>query len=240
MLIFTKPPRRAANRLLIGALCLGTLALAGCKHDDNTRVAGWTLTDPDQRHPILVSQKPTTLLLRVARGSAGLGPHARAQLLDFSEHYRASDTGNSRLVIEVPSGSANEVAAVAAADEARRLLRERGMPDSDIAVEAYSDGGQEPPIRISYLKYVAEAPECGRIPTNIGRDPDNMPSPNLGCATQHNFAMQIANPSDLLEPRSETPRSSERRQNIWTKYLKGETTAAAKSDDEHVNTKGSN
>jgi pilus assembly protein CpaD len=230
----------AATRLIAAAVCAGTLALAGCKTDEqNTRVAGWTLTDPEQRHPILVSQKPTTLNIHVARGASGLSPHGRAELIEFAERYRAGDSGNSRLVIQAPSGSANEVAIVNAVEEARQILSERGFPDTDIAVEAYTDAGREPPIRISYLQYVAEGPECWGWPTNLARNPDNMPMPSLGCATQRNFAAQVANPSDLLGPRSMTPRASERRQDVWSKYLKGEKTATDKTEDEKINTKKS-
>ena len=39
---------------------------AARRMDDPTRVAGWTLIDPSQRHPILVSQEPTTHLIRIA------------------------------------------------------------------------------------------------------------------------------------------------------------------------------
>ena len=56
------------------------------------------------------------------------------------------------------------------------------------------------PIRLSYLRYVAEAPECGQWPTNLAEDYRNLPYPNLGCAQQHNLAAQIANPADLLGP----------------------------------------
>ena len=58
--------------------------------DEGTRVAGWSLIDPSQRHPIMVTQQPTTLSLRVASGSYGLSPHQRAQVISFLERYRAS------------------------------------------------------------------------------------------------------------------------------------------------------
>ena len=61
-------------------ICLCGLAviLAACKHgDDGARVAGWSLVDPSEAHPILVSQKPSTLSLEVSRGSYGLSPAQR-------------------------------------------------------------------------------------------------------------------------------------------------------------------
>ena len=63
-------------------------------------------------------------------------------------------------------------------------------------------------------------------------DPQNLPYPNLGCATQSNLAAVVANPRDLLEPRASTPRSSERRDVVWDKYIKGEPTGAEKAEEE--------
>ena len=64
--------------------------------------------------------------------------------------------------------------------------------------------------------------------------------PNLGCANQHNLAAMVANPADLLGPRSETARPSERRDVTWGKYVQGQSTGANKSADERVNQDNSN
>lgn len=224
------------------AVSLVALAAAGCKHtEEGSKVAGWTLIDASQRHPILVSQKPSNLNLRVARGSHGLSPQQRADLLHFASSYRAGDAGNSRLIISAPSGAPNEVSSMAAVDEIRHVLSDNGFAESVIAVEAYhADSDHEPPIRVSYLRYVAEAPQCGQWPSNLSNETQNLPYHNMGCATQRNFAAMVANPADLLGPRSETPRSSERRGEAWEKYVKGDTTGAKKSEDEKVQVKNQN
>jgi pilus assembly protein CpaD len=224
---------------VVGAVVLG---LTGCKTmDDPTRVAGWTLVDASQRHPILVSQEPTTLSVHVRRGANGLNPSQRARLLDFAGHYRTTDAGNSRLVIAAPSGGANEVSAMYAVSEIRTLLTDQGFSEATISVEAYdAEGAGEPPIRVSYLRYVAQPPTCGDWSTNLAYEPTNLPYPNFGCAGQHNFGAQVANPADLLGPRSETARSSERRDQVWSKYVRGAPTGATKSADERVNKNNSN
>jgi pilus assembly protein CpaD len=225
-----------ATKLL--ALSVAALALTGCKTtDDPTRVAGWTLVDAAQRHPILVSQEPTTHMVRVVRDSSGLSRAQRAQLLDFADHYRATDAGNSRLVIAVPSGGANEVAAMYAVGEIRALLTDQGFSEASISVEAFdAEGAADPPIRVSYLRYVAQPPQCGDWSTNLAYEPMNLPYPNFGCATQRNFGAQVANPADLLGPRSETARSSERRDQVFQKYIKGEPTGTRRTIDDAVNT----
>ena len=88
------------------------------------------------------------------------------------------------------------------------------------------------PVRLSYLQFVAEPPDCPDWSENIGRDPKNMPWPNMGCASQRNLAAMVANPEDLLHPRGETPRSGERRDNVWGKYVRGEVTGADWGPDE--------
>jgi pilus assembly protein CpaD len=219
------------------------LPLAGCRHidEDGPRVAGWARLDASDRHPILVSQEPATLLVRVSRDADGLTHHQRGEVLGFTERYRAADAGNSRLVISAPGGSSNEVASMYAVREIREMLIDNGFPETAVSVEAYdAEGQRHPPIRVSYLAYVANPPPCGNWPTNLGREPDNLPYENFGCATQRNLAVMVANPADLLGPRSETPRSSERRSYTWDRYIQGQTTGAQKSEDEKINVQNGN
>lgn len=233
---------RPLTALKVAAVSLVALMATGCKDNfAQPQVAGWTLVDPSQRHPILVSQKPSHIQLRVARGSTGLTPSQRAEVLEFASKWRASDAGNSRLVISAPSGAANEVASMHAVQDIRGLLDDNGFAESAITVEAYQeDGDPQPPIRVSYLRYVAEAPECGHWPTNLASQYDNVPYANFGCSTQRNLAAQIANPADLLGPRSETPRSGERRSVHWDKYQKGQPPGATRSSDEKIDTRSQN
>lgn len=210
------------------AACVLSVSLIGCTHDEElaTRSPNFNLIDPSQRHPILVSQKPANLQIAVPRGSSGLSPKSRADVLHFASNYR--DSGDSRLVIQAPSGSSNEVAAMHAVQQVRALLTDNGFGESSISVEAYDAGkGSEPPVKVSYLRYVAEAPECGLYPNNVAFEPRNLPMANTGCATQRNLAAMIANPADLVAPRTMTPRSGERRDVTWEKYQKGDQTESA-------------
>ena len=235
----------SGSRTLVAKLLIASavaVSMAGCKTtDDPTRVAGWTLIDSSQRHPILVSQEPTNHLIRIRQGANGLNNAQRSELVGFTNRYRATDSGNSRLVVSVPSGGGNEVGVMHAVGEIRALLNDHGFGQDAISVEAYSaDGAADPPIRVSYLRYVAEPPQCGDWSTNLAYDPTNLPYPNLGCSQQRNLAVMVANPSDLLGPRSETARSGERRDQVWGKYVTGQPTGARKSIDERVNRDNSN
>jgi pilus assembly protein CpaD len=231
---------RSAARL-VAAVSLALIALAGCRTVEETgaHVAGWTLVDANQRHPILVSQQPATLSIRVTGGAQGLSSAQVAQVSDFLARYRAMDSGNSKLVIAVPSGSPNEGAAMRAVAHMRQLIQEYGFSESTVAMQAYNGGRDATaPIRLAYLRYVAQGPECGHWPTNLANDPRALPYPNFGCAQQHNLAAQIANPADLLGPRTMAPADADRRSVIMDRYRQGKTTGAEKSGDERVQVKG--
>ena len=87
------------------------------------------------------------------------------------------------------------------------------------------------PIRISYLRYVAEGPNCGKWPQNLAADYRNLPMDNMGCAQQRNLAAMIVNPADLVTPRAMTSVETERRAVMLDKYKKGEQTESANAKE---------
>ena len=227
----------AARKVLVATAL--TLALAGCKHlEQSTQVAGWSLIGPSQRHPIIVSEQPRHLTVRVSRGSSGLSKRQRARIVGFLGHFRSA--ANSRLTISVPSGSRNEVAAMAVVGDIRALATDIGFSEASMLIQPYPGGrGQQPPVRLTYTHYVAEAPECGRWPTNLGDTSNNLTYPNFGCAQQHNLAAMVSNPADLLGPRTMTPAPAERRGDQWNKYVAGQPTTARVTSDQKLKVKNS-
>jgi pilus assembly protein CpaD len=227
-----------ARTLLVASTVL--LIVAGCEsREDRTQVAGWSLVDPSQRHPILVSQEPATISFIVPRAARGLSPHQRAQLVRFLDRYQSTDGGNSKLVIEAPSGAGNEISSMQAVAEIRHMMASGGIDPTLVSVEAHHAPKEaQAPVRVTYLRYNAAAPECAHWPSNLASSPANLNYANLGCATQHNFAAMVANPADLVEPRTMTPNASERRNVIWDKYTKGQSTISQKQDDEKVKVQG--
>jgi len=224
--------RTRALRPLI-ALAIVALAAAACRTPQAAN--DWAALDAGERHPIIVTREPAKLTLKVPRGSSGLNGQQRLQAMDFLARYRTADAGNSKLVIEVPHGTANEISAMQAAAQLRDLVQLAGFDPASVAVETFAErAGTQPPVRLSYLRFVVEAPECGSWPTNLAENRNNVPYPNFGCATQRNLAMQVANPADLVGPRAMTPRSGERRHDGWEKYVKGTSTVAQKQADEKV------
>jgi pilus assembly protein CpaD len=230
----SRPTRPLA---LIGAAALLAVGLTGCESFDkgNDHHAGWSLIEPSQRHPILVSQKPHNMNLRVARGQHGLSSSQRADLYAFLTKYKNEGGTSSRVVLSVPAGSANEMSAMHAVADMRPMLAEMGFSDASMTIEPYhAEGDPQPPIRVSYLVHKAEAPECGRWPDNVAMSNRNLNYANFGCAQQRNLANQIANPADLIAPRAMTARSGERNDVVHEKYIKGSATGATRSEDERA------
>ena len=209
--------------------------------DHHAYLADATPIDVAQRHPIVVSQQPVTITFNVARGAAGLAPAQRAQLAGLLQRYRGSDAGNSKLLLAVPAGSSNESSVVRAVADMRRIISDFGFTDSAVAIQPYhAKRDAAAPIRFAYMRYVAQAPACGIWDTNLAHDRLNVPYTNFGCAQQHNLAMQVANPADLLGPRTMDPADAERRSIVFDKYRQGTPTGATRSADENVSSQSSN
>ncbi|MEO1649644.1 MAG: CpaD family pilus assembly protein [Pseudomonadota bacterium] len=236
------PSSRTARSGLAGSTKLAlavtaALALAGCRDvmSPHQFQKGWTVLNHNERHPIIVSKKPSHMKLAVHRGSYGLNHHQKHRLGAFLRKYKSRGATNARLVVKAPSGSPNEVAAMHAVHEIRRVIVDHGFDESVVSVEAYHDAhNPAPPVRLSYKRYVAEGPTCGHFPTNLGHLPRNEAHADFGCANQANFAAMVANPADLVGPRTETPRSSGQRDDRWEKFKKGESTVSRRDQSEQA------
>jgi pilus assembly protein CpaD len=229
------------GRALLTASLLA-LGLSGCKPEEpGAHFAGLTIVDPSERHPILVSQEPASMSIHVPRGSSGMSPAQKAQVGSFLERFRGADAGNSKLVVSVPSGSSNEAAIVRVVGDLRGMITSSGFADSNVVIEPYVESRQGgAPIRLAYLRYVAQGPECGTWPANLAEERRNLNYHNFGCAQQRNLAAQIANPADLLGPRTMDPADAERRAVVIDRYRQGKSTPAEKSPDERLQVKGAN
>lgn len=222
--------RRLRQAGRFAAIASVALTLAAC-NAHKRGVAGWATSDPTQNHPIIVDRKEVVLELAVPPGSYGLTHSQKQDLFSFAHRFKNEDSGGV-LVVRAPSGGANELAAMRASDDVRHVISRAGLGGNQAIFESFPGHRAAAPIRIAYMRHTAEAPVCGAWPTNLGRDPRNEPWPNLACASQANLAAMVSNPRDLVEPRGMTPRSSERRDVAWDKYVKGESSGAEKSQEE--------
>jgi len=217
--------------LRLGPVLLTCAVMAGCNAHREKSVKGWLVADPTARHPIHVGSTPVALEIPVPANSYGLSQRQKYEVRSFLNEYREKNEGP--LTVTAPSGGSNEVAVMHALGDIRREFNRASVDRNEVNFDAYSGVGSAPaPIKISFSSYTAHGPDCGDWSDNLARDPRNVPYRNLGCATQRNLAAMISNPRDLVEPRTMTPRDSQRRDVIMDKYVRGDTTVAKKAGDE--------
>lgn len=188
--------RRAVPALAVVVAAL----LAGCAQRDSITV-GAIPDDYRTNHPIVIAEKNQKIDLPVGAGDRGMTGSQRDTLLGFLDGYDKSAAPT--LTIQVPSGSANEVAATAAGRDFARLAVASGIKRNRIAVVSYQAGSSETsaPVRVSYITVKAQTDKCGRWPDDLVDTSENKHYADFGCSYQNNLAAQMANPNDLLGPR---------------------------------------
>jgi len=213
-------------RALVLVVC--PLLVGACNTD--RQVAAVSAVPPDyrMRHPITLHEADRTLEVFIGSTRGALTASQRAQVLAFAQTCRHEATGG--VIIELPVGSTNERAAADSLREINSILAASGVPPDNIAVRSYrADQRNVATVRITYPKITAQAGPCGVWPQDIGpsfnRDYfENQPYWNLGCASQRNLAAMVDNPSDLVQPRGETPTYTMRRTTVVEKYRQGAAT----------------
>jgi pilus assembly protein CpaD len=202
------------------------LVLSGCYVPKDT--AGDIPNDYRKRHPITLKEGEKTVEIFVGSNRGGLTDGQGADVLAFARLWKRESTGG--VIIDVPAGTTNEIAANGALREIRSILVAAGVPNHAVSVRPYQTAPDKlATIKLNFSKIVAEAGPCGLWPHDVGpaADPayqENRNYWNLGCATQRNLAAMVANPADLVQPRGEDPISTQRRSVVLNKYRKGEAT----------------
>ena len=122
---------RQVARLL--AVIGGATMLAGCY--TNQEVAIPAAFDYRLRHPIAIKEGPRTTELLIGTNRGGLTAEQRADVLAFASRWRREATGG--VIIELPAGTRNEIAAANAVHEVRAILEAGGVPPQAVDVRAY-------------------------------------------------------------------------------------------------------
>jgi pilus assembly protein CpaD len=228
----THPP--AGKRRAIGSIAVRVLAIIGCATMlagcyTNQQVATPAAFDYRLRHPIAIKEGPRTIELFIGSARGGLNADQRADVVAFANNWRREATGG--ILIDLPSGTRNEIAAANAVHEVRSILSAAGVPPHAVDVRPYrpADPGKLATLKINYPTTLAEAGPCGTWPDDLGptwdrRHNENVEYFNLGCASQRNLAAMVANKHDLVQPRGEVPAYTGRRTTVLDKYHRGETT----------------
>jgi pilus assembly protein CpaD len=220
--------RRHAFRIA-GTLIGLAVALGACTHTDEA-VQASIPDDYRLRHPIAIQEANRAVVIFVGHARGGLTAAQRADVMGLAETWLHEGTG--AITADLPVDTPNARAAADAFREVHALLAAAGVPPRGIVVHHYhpEDPRQLATIRLNYPKIGAVAGPCGLWPEDLGPSIknkgyyENKEYYNFGCAYQRNMAAMIDNPSDLVQPRPETPPYTARRTEGFEKYRKGSTT----------------
>jgi pilus assembly protein CpaD len=215
---------------IAGALVGLAVVLGACTHTDNEITAS-VPDDYRLRHPIAIQEADQSVVIFVGHARGGLSASQRADVIGLAQTWLREGTG--AISADLPVDTPNARAAASSFREIQALLAAAGVPPRGIVVRHYHP--QDPrlmaTIRLNYPKISAVAGPCGLWPEDLGPSIknksyyENKPYYNFGCAYQRNMAAMVDNPSDFVQPRSETPAYTTRRTEAFEKYRKGTTTA---------------
>jgi pilus assembly protein CpaD len=220
--------RQRAFRIA-GALVGLAVVLGACTHTDEA-VQASIPDDYRLRHPIAIQEADRSVVIFVGHARGGLSAPQRADVMGLAQIWLQEATG--AIVADVPVDTPNARAAADSMREIHALLSAAGVPPRGITVRHYhpDDLRTMATIRLSYPKISAVVGPCGVWPEDLGPSIknkgyyENKPYYNFGCAYQRNMAAMIDNPSDLEQPRPETPAYTVRRTEGFEKYRKGNPT----------------
>ncbi|MGD9923955.1 MAG: CpaD family pilus assembly protein [Pseudorhodoplanes sp.] len=228
---FGRRAPRAALRIL--SVVAAAAALSGCYVVKNPYVPGTTVEYPNdyrKRHKIALRDGSHTMEVFIGQSRGSLTPTQRAEVLSFAKVWKDEATGG--VVIDVPTGTPNQVAASQALREINSIFAASGVPMQSVAVRNYTPENPQkfPTLRLKYSKIIADAGPCGLWPQDLGPsfDPfynENRNYWNMGCANQRNLAAMVVNPADLVQPRGESDIWTSRRTTVLEKYRTGQPTA---------------
>jgi pilus assembly protein CpaD len=223
------PADRHRGFRIAGALLGMAVALGACTHTSQ-EVAATYPEDYRLRHPIAIQEANESIVIFVGHARGGLSASQRADVMGLAQTWLHEATG--AIVADVPADTANARTAADSFREIQALLAAAGVPPRGIVARRYhpDDPRQMPAIRLSYSRISAVAGPCGVWPEDLGPSIknksyyENKSYYNFGCAYQRNMAAMVDNPSDLVQPRPETPAYTLRRSEAFEKYRKGTTT----------------
>jgi pilus assembly protein CpaD len=235
----TKIPADRNGAFRIAAALVGlAVVLGACTHTDEVTTTASVPDDYRLTHPIAIQEANQSIVIFVGQGRGGLSASQRTDVMGLAQTWLRE--GTAAIVADVPTDTPNARTAADSLREIQALLASAGVPPRGIIVHHYrpEDPRLLPAIRLSYPKISAVAGPCGVWPDDLGPSInnkhyfENRSYYNFGCAYQRNMAAMVDNPSDLEQPRPETPAYTARRTAAFEKYRKGTPTAITYPDAE--------
>lgn len=232
MIMTAKAPAARSRAVRLAATLIGaSLLLGACKTVDAPIMAAEPYPDDYRaRHPIAVTEADRSIVVFIGTGRGGMTAAQRADVMGMAQSWLREGSGG--ISIDMPTGTPNARAAQETLREIQAMIAAAGVPPRAVSVRQYQpkDPRHMAAIRLNYPKIAATAGPCGLWPDDVGPSYknsswfDNKSYYNFGCAHQRNLAAMIDEPSDLVQPRAETPAYTMRRNVAFEKYRKGTST----------------
>jgi len=209
------------NRSFFTCLMMGAaLAMGACVGPDANLDMTTASRTPLSRYMLQVEPDQDRIALAVRTDA--LSANQQSAVAALAGRYRAS--GADRLLIEVAdqtdSANARMIGHVI------RALETYGVARHQISVINYEAPAANAPLVAGFATIRAQVPQCGSQWGNLSRTGNNNGASNFGCAVNANLAAQIADPRDIVAPRTMTPPSAQRRTVVFDAYRQGQTTSA--------------
>ena len=212
-------------KILLRGLSLAAVLMAGsCAAP--TQDASHTMEDGAVNHPIEVEPAYQSIRLYYSPADAGISPADQARFDSFVADYQ--EHGNGSIAVSAPAGINSQ----AMIGFFAQRINDMGVAKNHILVASHDAPDGDMRVEINYVSYQAHTDKCGDWSENLSYTADNLTPKNFGCAVQHNIAAEIADPRDLLGPRTTENASAIRRATVVNNYEKGAVTSATKSADQ--------
>ncbi len=213
-------------KYLLRGFSLAAVLMAGSCAVPPTNDGRSIVEDGAVNHPIEVEPAYQSMKLYYSPADTGISPADQARFDSFVADYQ--DHGNGSIAVSAPAGINSKVMIGFFAQR----INDMGVPKDHILVASHDAPDGDMRVEINYVSYQAHTDKCGDWSENLAYSADNLTPKNFGCSVQHNIAAQVADPRDLLGPRTMDAASAVRRATAMNNYEKGAITSSAKSPDQ--------
>lgn len=224
-------PVSASGILTMAVLASSMLFLPGCGYFQNRHhiEVGSIPDDYRTNHPINIAEQEQFLDVPVGSSDRDLSLAQRQVIQGFTAGYRNS--GSGPVQIALPSSGTNAAAAKRVAPAIAAALRKGGVPAGSVVTTGYAaPSGAASPVRVSYRMVSASTEQCGKWTDDLAITTDNKHYEDFGCSYQNNFAVQLANPADLIGPRNMSQIDAAQRDNVIKNYQDANASTSSEVD----------
>ena len=200
---------------LLSALVVSLSACAKPHDNITTSCIG---TDYRKTHPILVSEQTLQMQLLVDTDARGLSFDDMQRVEEFASRFKQAK--GKVLRVHRPMESDNKAGIDRVLPKVLKVLKANGLSRRHISLGSYEekDESKQGVIHLSYRALAASVHDCGNWEGDLTDNFANQNYGNFGCASQANFAAQLADPRDLVAPRAQGPIDAEQRANTIERY----------------------